>query len=373
MQVESWHQVPITNRRVLVGSPDVWFPDNLNKRNLYRSNTSGSSGTPFFFARDALSHALVWKTVEGFYLSAGIHLCDLQARFFGISRHKEDGRQARFKDALACRYRFDVYDVSDQAIQKWLVEFGKTPYRYIYGYSNTLIAFATYLQQASLVLKNVCPSLISCIVTSEVCSQQDALLISKSFGIPVFNEYGSSELGVIGFKSDGHWICNDELLYLEVLDESGNILADGEVGLLTITHLYNRATPFIRYQTGDLASIHRLPNGRVLITSLQGSVNDMAITTSGKKIPGISFYFVAQKLLDVNREIHEFVVVQKSMENFIFRYAAERPLTNQEIVLLQEGFVNYVDPRIVVHIERVPALERGANGKFKHFISELSL
>ncbi len=370
-RVEAWSQVPVTNRRVLVGSPDVWFPSNLNKRNLYRSNTSGSSGTPFFFARDALSHALVWKTVEGFYLSAGIHLYDLQARFFGISRHKEDGRQARFKDALACRYRFDVYDVSDQAIQKWLDEFDQTPYRYIYGYSNTLIAFASYLQQAGLVLSNVCPSLVSCIVTSEVCSQQDALLISKSFGIPVFNEYGSSELGVIGFKSDGHWICNDALLYLEVLDESGNILPDGEVGLLTITHLYNRATPFIRYQTGDLASIQRLPDGRVLITSLQGSVNDMAITASGKKIPGISFYFVAQKLLDVNREIHEFVVVQKSMENFVFRYAAERPLTNQEIVVLQEGFVNYVDPSIVVHIERVPVLERGANGKFKHFISEL--
>lgn len=370
-RVNSWDRVPVTHRRILNGIPDRWFPDVLNHRNLYRSNTSGSSGTPFFFARDALSHALVWKSVERFYRSAGVNLYDLQARFFGISRHKEDVRKARIKDALACRYRFDVYDVSAPAIQKWLKDFGKHPYRYIYGYSNTLIAFASYLVQSDLVLVDLCPSLICCIVTSEVCSDQDANLISKAFGVPVYNEYGSSELGIIGFKQDGHWIGNDALLYLEVLDEAGKVLPDGEVGLLTVTHLYNRATPFIRYQTGDLASIQRLPDGRTVITSLQGSVNDMAITSSGKKIPGISFYFVAQKLLDARVDIHEFVVVQKSISSFVFKYVAESPLGDDEVRLLLRGFADYVDAEVDLAIERLPVIPRGANGKFKHFISDL--
>lgn len=370
-RVNYWEQVPVTHRRNLVGPPDQWFPAGLEKRNLYRSSTSGSSGTPFLFARDALTHVLVWKSIDRFYRSTGVRLYDLQARFFGISRQLSQARNSRLKDLIACRYRFDVYDVSEHAVERWLLQFKQHPFRYIYGYSNTLIAFAAQMKQKGLVLKNVCPSLVSCIVTSEVCSEQDARLISQAFGIPVYNEYGSSELGVVGFKSARHWVCNDALYYLEVLDESGRVVPDGEVGLLTVTHLYNRATPLIRYQTGDLASIQRLPNGRVLITSLQGSVNDMAITAFGKKIPGISFYFVAQKLLDTRVDIHEFVVVQKSISQFVFQYVAGTPLSDSDELLLQEGFANYVDPSVTVVIQQLPVIERGANGKFKHFISEL--
>lgn len=372
-EVTNWADVPVTNRRVLSGAPESWFPDDLDTHNLYSSSTSGSSGTPFLFARDAFSHAMVWLTLKRFYSLAGVNLSSYQARFFGMSRTKESKRQARFKDALAGRFRFDVYDVSDGAIEGWIDDFSKHKYEYIYGYSNTLIAFASYMKQHNKVLKSYCPSLVSCIVTSEVCSDKDAALISKGFGVPVFNEYGSSELGIMGFKIDKNWMSNDDLLYVEVLDNEGNILPDGEVGLITCTSFYNKATPLIRYQTGDLAAIERQPDGRVIITSLQGSVNDMAITASGKKIPGISFYFVAQQLLDSTGKITEFVVIQKEINRFVFRYAAEEPLTDAEFDILKQGFADYVAPEVEVIADHVRFIERKENGKFKHFISELPI
>lgn len=48
-----------------------------------------------------------------------------------------------------------------------------------------------------------------------------------------------------------------DLFYLEVVDENGKRLADGQQGLLALTHLNRRGTALLRYVTGDLATLSR--------------------------------------------------------------------------------------------------------------------
>ena len=364
---EAWEDIPIIRRKDLMDNCLSKIPPDIASKKLYLSHSSGSSGEPLFFARDAFTHAYVWVIFNDYYSRVGLSVNHRQARVFGISGSFLHKIKVKIKDKMSNRHRFNVFNLSDEALEKWLNVFRKKRFEYIYGYTNCLVAFAQYLKSKNVVLSSVSSQLKACIVTSEVCTDKDAHLLRVVFGIPIYNEYGSSELGLIGFKKDDFWEVPDHSIYIEVVDEQSNVLPDGEVGYLVCTSLYNKATPFIRYQNGDLGSIRRV-NGHTRIEQVMGSLNDMAVLKNGKKIPGISFYFVAQDLIESSSKVKEFLFRQ--VDDFIvFEYVASEDLTNAELLTLKKGLANTVEKGIFLKAKRVPFLQRGANGKFKHFIS----
>lgn len=372
--LSKWDQIPIIDRLSLRGGFMEWISQSFAHKNLFHGSTSGSSGIPFQFARDKFTHAIIWASIQHYYSKAGVSLDDLQARFYGILLINKQYWFARFKDWIANRYRFNVYDVSNDAIEKGLDVFKQKKFRYIYGYTHTLLAYANYLDARNLILKNICPSLISCIVTSEFCTEEDAQKIELAFGIPVYNEYGCAEIGVIGFKRgfEKEWEAVSSLLFIEVLDEQGVALPDGQPGLLTYTHLYNKATPLIRYQTGDIGTIRHDEEGKVFITSLEGRVGDIIELPDGKKVPTFTFYYVLKDLIVKGANIEEFVVVMLEDDSFVVRYVAPNEMNRSLEKELEAIFAKYVSDKLPITTQKVDSITRGANGKLRHFISEKS-
>lgn len=96
----------------------------------------------------------------------------------------------------------------------------------------------------------------------------DAYNFLEESGIKVLPSYGSTEIGGIAYRSldcnnlprGGMHIFSD-LTLLEIVDEEGNNLKDGDKGLVVVTPLglnknnVRRAMPIIRYIIGDEASI----------------------------------------------------------------------------------------------------------------------
>jgi phenylacetate-CoA ligase len=368
-EITDWKDIPVIRGKDLIGNYLSKMPAQTNPKKLYKSSTSGSTGTPLVFARDPLTHALVWENVRFLYNQAGITLDDRQARIFGMSKKLTGKVKARIKDMFSNRYRFDVFDLSDEALAKWVQLFKNEKFKYIYGYTNTLVVFAKYLINHNQTLKSVASLLKCCIITSEVCSEKDAQLLRKGFGIPVFNEYGSSELGIMGFKEFDYWKTSDELLFYEVLDENDNILPDGETGLLTCTSFFNKATPFIRYQLGDLASI-RKSDGQTIIIEIMGRLNDLAILPSGRKTPGLSFYFVAQDQQEALQNIKEYIFRQTT-EGFNFEYISDNQISDEDFNKIKKSVIRHLGEEINLSSVKVEKLERGKSGKFKQFISSI--
>ena len=367
----NWNDIPVIRPKDLKGDCLSKIPSIINTKKLYISRTSGTSSVPLYFTRDPLTHAIVWENVSYFYGKAGILLDDRQARMFGMSKKALDVAKNRVKDWISNRYRFNIFNLSDEALDGWVKRFRYGNFKYIYGYNNSLVVFAQYLINRNYTLKSIAPSLISCIITSELCSPKDAQILSKGFDIPIYNEYGTSELGIMGFKDNSypHWDCSDELIYLEVLDENGTPVPDGEMGYLAGTDLFNKATPFIRYQVGDLAKIRRI-DSHTQIIELMGRTNDLAIFPSGRKIPGFSFYFVVLNSINTLCDVKEFLFRQTS-EGFNFEYVADKPLNDAERLKIKNTIDLHFKEDIKLSAVKVEKLERGKSGKFKQFISEI--
>lgn len=363
--VEVWENIPILKKADLQGDYKTKLPTSQSQ--YYILSTSGSSGHPLVIARDKKTHVMVWLNVASHYLKAGVSLNDLQARFYGIPISGISHYKERLKDFLSNRRRFSVFDISDATLAKWLQKFKKTPFIYLYGYTNSLVAFAEYLNRQGVVLRDVCPTIKACIVTAEVCMDDDKVVMEEGFGVPVFNEFGASEVSVIGFKGEGYWDVSDELVYLEVVDDSGNLVPDGTIGRLLCTMLHNTGTPIIRYEIGDEASILR-ENGRTYITNLSGRLSDTVVLPSGRKVPGLTFYYVARQLLNDVQGINEFRIIQKGEIDFEMEVVA--PLLSETTILpmVQAGFDKYLEPGLNVSIKKVISVERSGSGKFRHFI-----
>jgi phenylacetate-CoA ligase len=81
--------------------------------------------------------------------------------------------------------------------------------------------------------------------------------IEAAWGARVFSTYGVTELASSLCECEagagGH--LHEELLHLEIVNDAGEPLADGEVGEVTATTFGVEAMPLIRYRTGDCAAM----------------------------------------------------------------------------------------------------------------------
>ncbi|MEO6748622.1 MAG: phenylacetate--CoA ligase family protein, partial [Casimicrobiaceae bacterium] len=85
-------------------------------------------------------------------------------------------------------------------------------------------------------------------------SLRDAL---AARGIDAYQVYASADLGAIAYESPAReGLIVDEGVLLEILRPgTGDAVADGEVGEVVVTTLFNTDYPLIRFGTGDLSAI----------------------------------------------------------------------------------------------------------------------
>ena len=78
--------------------------------------------------------------------------------------------------------------------------------------------------------------------------------IENTFNTEIFDTYGGAEgLMIAGECSEHKYHILSSHVHVEILDEFGNTVPDGELGEVTVTSLDNFLMPLIRYKIGDLA------------------------------------------------------------------------------------------------------------------------
>ena len=371
---DDWSKVPIMNKADLQHPLQDRLSSTYNTKTAYIGKTSGSSGHPFIFAKNRFAHALSWAGFQDRYRWYGIDLNkSLQARFYGIPLDFYGNIQERLKDRISLRRRFNIFDLSEKKMEAFLERFKKSDFNYLNGYTSAIVLFARFLQDRDIVLKELCPSLNICIVTSERLFDRDKKLIESALGVPVINEYGASEVGLIAFEnSENQWIVNAEDLYVEILDENNNILPYGQEGRVVITSLFNKAHPMIRYDIGDLGSLSEDSTlKKPILEKLIGRTNDIARLPDGKVVPGLTFYYVTKTIIEDNGRIKEFIITQTKIDSFRIEYVSETELDQEQKEKILQAIGTYVGKNLNITFERKTILKRSKSGKLKQFISLL--
>ena len=97
------------------------------------------------------------------------------------------------------------------------------------------------------------PSLKFILCSYEFVSAAHKKIITRVFGVPVFNLYGSTETGHLLMENEaGEMKTSHETAFLEILNQDSTGIGD-----LVVTTLSNDFMPLLRYRIGDLAERFR--------------------------------------------------------------------------------------------------------------------
>ena len=373
-KIENWHDLPVLNKDNLQKPLIERLSKGYSKKNIFINKTSGSSGTPFIFAKDKYCHAITWASIIYRFGWYGINFnTSYQARFYGIPLDFIGNKKERFKDFLSHRFRFSIFDLSDSALEKMLDKFRNNKFDYINGYTSSIVLFAKYLQKKNTILTVICPTLKVCMVTSEMLFEEDKLLLERQLGIPIVNEYGASELDLIAFQNiEGEWLVNSETLFVEILDENNKAVPNGTSGRIVITSLFNKAHPFIRYEIGDIGILDEKSTlKKPILKKLIGRTNDIAILPSGKKTPGLTFYYITKSIIEDDGNVKEFIIKQTKVDSFEIEYVSEIELNNEQTKKIGQAIDLYLETNLNFIFTRKKVLDRSNRGKLKQFQSML--
>ncbi len=145
------------------------------------------------------------------------------------------------------------------------------------GYPSVLALLALEQLEGRL---HVAPRTVS--TTSEVRTPEMTERIRAAWGAEPFDVYGITEAGIFAVDCEHHAGKHlfEDLAFVEVVDEAGRAVPDGEPGArLLVTNLFNRTLPLIRYELDDLVTLSPdpCPCGRPLrvIAALEGRSDDV--------------------------------------------------------------------------------------------------
>jgi len=158
-------------------------------------------------------------------------------------------------------------------------------------------------------------------------------------------------------------------LLVEILDDAGQACGVGDTGRLVLTPLHNLATPLLRYEIGDYATVGApCPCGRssTVIQRILGRVRNMARSPDGRR-----FYPVGVSGIRNITPIRQAQYVQTAADHIDLRVVLDRPLTGVE----NKAAIDFVRRALgfpfEVAIVAVDVIERGPTGKFEEFLSLL--
>jgi len=212
--------------------------------------------------------------------------------------------------------------------------------------------FAIYCEQRGIKF----PSLKFILCSYEFVSIVHKKILSRIFGVPILNLYGSTETGHLLMENDrGEMKPSYDTAFLEIVDADAS-----NIGHLVVTTLTNDYMPLLRYRIGDLAEKIEQPYGNNFI--IHGRVRDALAAGDGRRV---TTWQIDQCFSDTSGILH-YELRQDENGGCILRFVPDGagPVEN-ELSELCARLESILQPRAEIKIEAMNTLVPAASGKFR--------
>lgn len=255
-------KLPILTKEIIKKEYTSLIATDYKNRLYLNSSTGGSTGTPMKYLTDINT----WNRLRaaGFRMwhSAGYDVGDKMFTLAGNSLVKKisDGRRLSAKDiydiVIMRNNKRNCTDITDAALK----EHYRSMYNYnpkaIRGYASSLYFLAKYIDQKNLPIPDGVRVVFT---TGEKLHEKYRYKIQQVFKVPVFDGYGAGDGGIGAYECPMHegLHISEENCILEIVNNEGSVMPDGDIGFVLSTDLNNYVFPFLRYKVGDMAYIKK--------------------------------------------------------------------------------------------------------------------
>lgn len=258
VQPENWLRVPVIDTlTVRREAPRLCC---VPQSRLDRVTTGGSSGHPLPFFLDRDRSPKEYAFVMDLWDKAGCGPDDWRASFRGWHIPAEARLPFEVEPALR-QLRLSVFRMEPDHLTRYAQEIAQRRIRFLQGYPHALAQFANFVHQADLPLRHDIEGIV---LHSEPFYPEYRAAITRAFPNAVLLPfYGLSEKCAFGSpdpECEGVYEMNPLYGLTELLDEQDvPVTEPGRRGRIVSTGLQFHGMPFIRYETGDCATLVELP------------------------------------------------------------------------------------------------------------------
>jgi phenylacetate-CoA ligase len=279
--------------------------------------------------------------------------------------------KGRLTNQVLNRHFLPAFELTEDRLVHYLDVIHRLRPRIITGYASALELLACYVVQSGAPFQP--QGLRAVLSTAETLHPEQRALMEGAFGCPVFDRYGSREVGCVAHECEQHRLhVNVENLYVEVVQD-GQLVPTGERGELALTTLNNYSFPFIRYLVGDAGQLsdEPCPCGRGLPTlhKLLGRVHDILVTPDGRFLPGEFFPHLFKEITGVER----FQVIQKEIDRLLIHILPNDAYRLADTDFVLEKTRQVVGDQMQIEVKFLDELPTLPSGKLRFTVSEIDI
>lgn len=341
-------------------------------RGLARFNTGGSSGEPliFWIGTERVSHdvAAKWRATRWWDVDIG----DPEIVVWGSP--VELGAQDRLRslrDKLMRTSLLPAFEMSPARLDEFIARIRTLRPRMLFGYPSSLALIARHARARGVAMSDL--GIKVAFVTAERLYDAQREDIAQVFGCPVANGYGGRDAGFIAHQcpAGGMHITAEDVI-VEIVDEQGRPAPVGEAGEVVVTHLATADFPFIRYRTGDVASLdpHGCACGRSLplLKEIHGRTTDFIIAADGTVMHGLALIYVVR---DVPGVVN-FKIIQEERLRTRVQLVTNEDFAEESMAAIRTGIARRLGERVDVVMERMTEIPRERSGKHRYVVSRVA-
>jgi len=365
-------KIPVLTKEIIKANWEELKPVNLNRIRFQMHSTGGSTGTPMKYRVSSndrfLAGALLYRGwgYAGYKLSdkmvflAGSSL-DIGTKVELVKKAHEYTRNIR---------KLSSFNMGEKEMQSYAGVLNTFQPKYIRGYASSIYFFAQWLEENNIRI----PFPNAVFTTAEKLYPPMRETIGRVFNCEVFDGYGLFDGGVSAYECPEHsgLHIDSERSVMELIDEGGNVIESGE-GTILATSLHNFAMPFLRYDTGDIATRAEDPCscGRAypLLSEIVGRSVDVLITPEGTKVHGWFFLYI---FWEHGEGIKEYQVVQETINEIKIKIVKEEKFNEQKLDIIRKIILSK-SPDWNISFNFVDEIKRTKSGKYKFIINEVSV
>ncbi|MEP0519977.1 MAG: hypothetical protein ABJO09_01395 [Hyphomicrobiales bacterium] len=370
-----WHDVPILTR------PEVQSESReLRAKNVPRQagdtetkHTSGSTGTPMIHHRSTLqklANQATWDRILRWNnIDPGKRLARLTTNYADTASYPNGLKTMEWCRGYPNGESFELDNLSTNLSQQ--LEFLiRHPSEYLIAFPNNALGLIEEARQNGSKL----PRYEALLVSGEVLDTETRQTLLENLADKVINLYGASETGRLAADcpQHNHLHVHEEITFLEVVDDNGMPVEDGQIGRIVTTSFYNFAMPLVRYASGDYGTLIDCPcpcgrSSRALKSVAGRQRNLFHFIDGTSKWPNVKM-----KELRPIYPFKQLQVIQDQLDHLtLYMVPSEQEMAIDKNAI-QEVFRRSLHPTLNISIELRDEIKRVGRGKFEDFISKVS-
>jgi phenylacetate-CoA ligase len=203
------------------------------------------------------------------------------------------------------------------------------------------------------------------VTTSEMLLPTWRRRIEDVFQVPLFDEYGCNDGGVLSLScAAGRYHLAENVSIVEVMD-GGSVCPPGMEGDVVVTNLHSRVMPFLRYRVGDRAVRGEgpCPCGApgATLERLVGRQADQLRLPGGRVLSSQALWSIFKS----TPHVRSWQVVQPERDHVIVRLDVEPGFDAEEEERILRSYQEHCGAGVQVETKTDEAIERTTTAKHK--------